>query len=228
MIATQQRFKFRTHGGKRAGAGRKPRAGKKRVKHVARPAVTERYPLHITVRMKRDLPWLRRFYLAKVLQRAFVHGCDMGTFRICQFSIQRNHIHLICEASDSKALARGMKGWSVRVARGINGKLERGGSVFDDRYHCEILKTPRQTRNALCYVLQNARRHGEQLDSTWNGIDPFSSAWWFDGWNDEAWRQSLRPSEERCVASARSFLLTEGWRRHGLIGVEEVPRAAAN
>jgi REP element-mobilizing transposase RayT len=178
--------------------------------------------------MRRELPWLRRFYLAKVLQRAFVRGCDKGTFRICQFSIQGNHIHLICEASDSPALARGIQGWAVRVARGINRKLDRSGGVFDDRYHSEVLRTPRQTRNALCYVLQNARRHGERLDRAWHGVDAFSSGWWFNGWKDEHWRIHLRPAEQRSVARARSYLLAHGWRRYGLIRVDEVPAAARN
>lgn len=99
--------------------------------------------------------------MCKVLQRAFVYGCCKDEFRICQFSIQGNHIHLICEASGANALARGIQGWAIRVARGLNGYLGRTGAVFDDRYHDEVIKTPTQMRHALCYVLQNARRHGE-------------------------------------------------------------------
>src|SRR5690242_1240817 len=145
--------------------------------------------MHVTKRIQPGITRLRRFELCKVLQRAFVHGClktldNELEFRICQFSIQGNHIHLICEASDNVALARGVQGWSVRVARGINGHIERTGSVFDDRYHVEILRTPKQTRHALCYVLQNARRHDERIDPRFHGMDPFSSAWWFDGWKD--------------------------------------------
>jgi hypothetical protein len=105
----------------------------------------------------------------------FVHGCRQGGFRICQFSIQGNHIHLICEASDITQLARGIGGFSVRVARGLNRYLGRTGAVFDDRYHLEILTTPTRTRHALCYVLQNARRHGEPIDPRFGGMDPFSS-----------------------------------------------------
>jgi hypothetical protein len=137
----------------------------------------------------------------------------MGEFRICQFSIQGNHIHLICEASDNARLARGIQGWSVRVARGINGHLGREGSVFDDRYHVAVLTTPTQTRHALCYVLQNARRHGERLDSRFGGMDPFSSAWWFDGWKDERWKLGIPPPEMRTVAPAESWLLMTGWKR---------------
>ena len=180
----------------------------------------------MTVRVRKDLPRLRNFELAATLRHAFVHGCDRRGFRICQFSIQGNHIHLICEASDRRVLARGIQGWSVRVARRLNGKLSRVGTVFADRYHAEVIKTPRQMRNALCYVLQNARRHGVRLDRAWHGIDPFSSAWWFDGWLDHTWQHGLAPPEEQTVAPARSWLLRALWRRYGLIGITEVPAAA--
>ncbi len=226
--ASQQELAFPLrHGGARDGAGRKRKPGRGRVAHEARPIVNEDWPVHVTVRMKRDVPRLRNFTLAKVLRRAFVTGCQKDGFRICQFSIQGNHVHLICEATDRKLLARGMQGWSVRVARGVNRKAKRKGSLFDDRYHVEVIKTPRQMRNALCYVLQNARRHGEYLDRRFHGIDPFSSAWWFDGWADDRWRQGLEPEEpEPTVAKPVSWLLRVGWRRHyPLIDLAEVPGA---
>jgi REP element-mobilizing transposase RayT len=225
----QQPLPFRPHGGPRKGAGRKPADPRRsRVSHGARPVTKSRYPVHVTVRVRREVTRLRRFELCKVLQRAFVHGCRAGEFRICQFSIQGNHIHLICEASTSTALARGVQGWSVRVARGLNGYLGRKGTVFDDRYHVEVITTPTQTRNALCYVMLNARRHGEPLDPAYNGMDPFSSAWWFDGWKDESWKVGIGPPEQRPVAEAQSWLLTTGWRQAsaGLIEITEVPAAA--
>ncbi len=181
--------------------------------------------MHVTLRIERDVARLRNFELCAVLRRAFVYGCRHGEFRICQFSIQGNHIHLICEAVDNRALATGLKGFCVRVARGINLHLERTGTVFGDRYHVEIIKTPRQCRAALCYVLQNARRHGAWLDPGFHGADPFSSAWWFDGWRDGRWRVGLKPPAERAVADAESWMLRVGWRRHGLIAIDEVPAA---
>jgi len=218
--------KRRSHGGKRRGAGRKrAHAGKPRVRHAARPATNNRLPIHVTKRVRSDVTRLRRYELCKVLREAFVNGCRKDQFRICQFSIQGNHIHMICEASDSAALAAGIQGWSVRIARGLNRHLGRRGSVFYDRYHMEILRTPSQTRNALCYVLQNARRHGEQLEAQWHGMDPFSSAWWFDGWRDSSWKRGLKPPESRTVASAQSWMLRVGWRKRGLLSIDEVPRA---
>jgi len=224
----QQRFKFRKHGGRRPGAGRKPRIpGRPRLRHATRPTVGPRFPVHVTKRVGPEVTRLRKFELCKLLQRAFVLGCRMGEFRICQFSIQGNHFHLICEAADNEALARGMQGWSVRVARGLNGYMKRRGRVFDDRYHVEILRTPSQTRHALCYALQNARRHGAEIDPKFGGADPFSSAWWFDGWKDDRWRLGLPPPEMRTVASPESWLLKIGWKRskHGLLAIDEVPPA---
>lgn len=219
---------------RRKGAGRKPAVeGRPKLRHEKRPRTEARFPVHITVRVKREVTRLRRFELCKVLRRAFVYGCRRskeGTaeFRICQFSIQGNHIHLICEATNNAILANGMQAWAVRIARGLNRYLGRDGTVFDDRYHLEVLKTPTQTRHALCYVLQNARRHSELLDECWNGMDPFSSAWWFDGWADDSWKRGLSPPEARTVAEPASWLLRIGWKRSrfGLISITEVPPAA--
>src|SRR5258705_1975355 len=212
--ARQQEMQFRTHGGAREGAGRKPtHPGGPRLRHGKLPVLAARFPVPITKRVRRDVTRLRRFELCKVLRAAFVLGCRSGQFRICQFSIQGNHIHLICEAADTTQLARGIQGWSVRVARGLNGYLGRTGSVFDDRYHLEILTTPTQTRHALCYVLHNARRHAEPIDPRFGGIDPFSSAWGFDGWNDAPWEVGIPPPEVRTVAAAETWLLRWGGTR---------------
>ena len=123
---------------------------------------------------------------------------------------------MICEASDNVALARGVQGWSVRVARGLNGFWGREGGVFDDRYHLEILSSPTQTRNALCYI-----------DPKFGGMDPFSSAWWFDGRQDESWKRGVATPEMRTVAEPTTWLLRVGWRRSkaGLIAIDEVPAA---
>ena len=219
-----------TWGGRRKSAGRPRLAPRPRVPHTRRPKLASRFPVHVTVRLRAGLPRLRGFELAKVLRRAFVHGCDAGVFRICQFSVQGNHIHLVCEARDKTALSRGVQGFKVRVARGLNRHWGRNGTVFDDRYHAEIMKTPRHVRNTLLYVLHNGARHGEKLPRWASGIDPFSSAWYFDGWRDTRWRNGLSPppnEDSPPVAQPHTWLLATGWRRAGLLGVTELPAAAA-
>lgn len=220
-----------TWGGRRAGAGRKRKASRSRVPHRARPRLAARFPVHVTVRLLDGLPRLRGFELAKVLRRAFVHGCNKQGFRICQFSIQGNHIHLICEAKSTGALSRGIQGWKIRVTRALNRQWNRRGTVFDDRYHLEVMKSPRQVRNGLCYVLQNGRRHGLRMPRAYGGVDPYSSAWYFDGWRNPHWRKGLAPPPDdpdapgEPVAPARTWLLAVGWRRRGLLAVDEVPAA---
>jgi hypothetical protein len=71
-----------------------------------------------------------------------------------------------------------MAGLSIRLARSVNRVLERHGRVWGDRYHARALRTPRETRHAIVYVLMNFKKHGNSS----NRIDPMSSARWFDGW----------------------------------------------
>jgi REP element-mobilizing transposase RayT len=223
----QVEMEFRSrHGGKRRGAGRKRLAPRPRVPHRKRPPLASRLPVHVTVRLLAGLPRLRGPGPAKALKHAFVHGCDKGVFRICQFSVQGNHVHLICEARDQVALARGIQGWKIRVAGRLNRYWRRQGTLFDDRYHAVILTTPRQTRNCLLYVLNNARRHGEAVAT----VDIYSSAWYFDGWRNDDWRRRFDPPDKRDgppVAQARTWLLSTGWRSKagGAIDTAERPMA---
>ena len=169
---------------------------------------------------------LRRFKVVEALRGAFSRGSEKHGFRIIHFSIQRHHIHLICEADAAEALARGIQGFAISTARRLNRRVKRHGRVFSDRYHSVPVRSPKQVRNALCYVLQNARRHHERIDPNVRGVDPFSSAWYFDGWADQSWREGVVASPHGPpVVAATSWLLTTGWRRHGLIHPGEVPPA---
>jgi len=209
-------------GGKRPGAGRKPKGLKAGVSHRTRAALAARFPVHVTVRLRPGLPGLRKKRTARFLFDCFFEGCDRFGFRLIQFSVQTNHMHFIAEAKDRRALSRGMQGLLIRIAKRLNKWWVRKGSVFDDRYHDHILRTPREVRNALAYVLNNvrkhAREHGRKLLTL---LDPFASGRWFDGWRDASARSVSAHS--RPVATARSWLLQKGWRRHGLIQGGEIP-----
>ncbi len=210
----QHELAFRAWGGARRGAGRKPSGSRARVSHRSRPTHAAENPLHITIRLRAGLPSLRRKQTRNAVSRAFACGGDRFGFRLDQFSLQSNHIHLIAEAEDRGSLSRGMQGLLVRVARVLNRLWRRCGSVFADRFHARALRTPREVRAALVYVLQNARHHGLKL----LGIDPFSSGYWFDGWKERPRTVASPPP-----LSARAWLLREGWRRCGLIGLRESP-----
>jgi len=213
-------------GGARKGAGRKP-TGTAGVPHRARERVLSRHPSHVTLRVLRGLPSLRTQRCFARVRQAMVQGCDRSGFRLIHFSVQTNHLHLIVEAADEVALSRGIKGLEVRIARRLNALIRRKGRFFSDRYHARALTTPREVRAAIAYVLLNSRKHahqsGKKLSS--DRADPLSSAIYFDGWRDPitciAHREDPSP-----VTKAETWLLREGWKRHGLISVSEIPACA--
>ena len=86
-------------------------------------------------------------------------ACERGRFRLTHYSVQSDHLHLIVEAGSSRDLASGMKAIGARLACAANRVFGRGGRVLLDRYHRRMLRTPREVRHAIAYVLLNARRH---------------------------------------------------------------------
>jgi REP element-mobilizing transposase RayT len=213
-------------GGYRAGAGRKPKKPEDRKGHHPRPVLASRFPVHVTLKVRSDVAHLRRGTCFLVLRRCFARGKDRFGFRLVHFTVQGNHLHLICEAKDRTSLSRGMQGLAIRIARNLNTKLGRAGTLFAARYHQRILKTPTEIRRTLVYVLNNSRRHaGQPLASDW--IDPLSSAPWFDGWRWRPAGPTFRADGEAPVVPAATWLLTTGWRRGGLVRPDEVPRGTS-
>lgn len=206
---------IRSWGGRRQGSGRKPSKGRRNVPHRQRVAHESRCPVHVTLRARKGLPSFRDDRVFGAVRRALAQATG-AAFRVIHFSVQRDHVHLVIEADSHRAMIRGMQGLAIRVARAVNRAIGRYGRVWGDRYHARLLRTPREVRNALVYVLQNFRKHLRNA----RGLDPRSSAAWFTGW-----RTALRdgPSTSPPIAKARTWLAAFGWRRHGLIGVNEAP-----
>ena len=197
----QVELEFRTWGGKRAGAGRKPRGARAGVAHRSRGEWTRPMPLHVTMRMAPHVYNLRSRRSFRVIAEALRLGGDRFDVRIVQFSVQGNHLHLLVEAPDRRALARAIQGLSIRVAKGLNRMMGRKGRVFEDRYHARVLRTPTEVRHAIHYLLGNARKHAAERGETYapGYVDPYSSA----GAPDVA------------LPSAETWLLRAGWKRGG-------------
>ncbi len=145
------------------------------------------------------------------------------------YSLQRDHVHLIVESAGKQALGRGMKSVSARLARAVNRVFGRRGRVLEGRYHLHVLRSRREVRNALAYVLLNARKHWKERRGVAppQRLDVASSACWFEGWRRMG--AAPRGGPERRdpeVARPRTWLLRAGWRRYGLIDPAEVPGAA--
>jgi REP element-mobilizing transposase RayT len=208
----QTYFGFKTPARKRAKKRGRPKTGRAGVEHAVRE-FQARCPLHVTLRIDRRVWNLRSGRCFRVLERAFYAGCSRFGGRVCQFSVQHDHIHLIVEATDRRALARALQGLAIRMAKGLNRVMGRHGRVFADRYHANLLRTPTQVRAALVYVLANGRKHltafGHRLPSGW--VDPYSSAPWFGGWTVGGPLLYL-PGP---VAPPETWLLAVGYQRAG-------------
>jgi REP element-mobilizing transposase RayT len=236
-------------GGWRPGAGRKAKPGA-RVLHRVRGNVPGHCPVHVTVRLRRGIPSLRQGRFVRAFRRSLCRCAVRAGFRVVHYSIQKNHLHFLIEAQGRAALGRGMKSLSARIGRCVNRIFGRSGRVLDGRYHHRVLKTPREVRRALAYVLLNARHHyyeRHRRPPPTVELDPASSAIWFEGWKQPRpppasstspastptstpapgvlRRATQAESPVKETAAPHSWLLRTGWRRHRLIDPAEVPGA---
>src|SRR5258706_7526845 len=202
-------------GGRRAGAGRPASPGRRAVPHRRRESHDRRCPAHVTLRAMADLPSLRDGRVFSTIRQAFAAMRDL---RLLHYSVQHDHVHLLVEADEAARFPRGVQGLAIRLAKAINRALGRHGRVWSDRYHARALRTPRELRNALVYVLNNARKHLRAM----RGLDPCSSAPWFDGW-------SAAPAHSggtAPIAAPRTWLARVGRRRLRLMHLHETTPAA--
>ncbi len=210
------------HGGKRKGAGRPPKGRRSSERHQKRPPLRASEPVHVVLRVSREVGTLRRRQAYHAFRKALVATFTRDDFRVVHLSIQRDHVHLLGEASDRMALARGMQAFQISAAKHINATMNRRGTVFPDRYHAEIIRSRRRARNALAYVLNNWRKHHEPLVREY-AVDPFSTAIHFDGWRDLHETGFPASYEPLPVWKPKTWLLSDGWRLYGLVATTERP-----
>jgi putative transposase len=205
--------------------------------HRERSTHDKNHPVHVTLRAAKRVPSLRKQSIYIAVRNALAKTWREW-FRVIHFSVQSDHLHLMIEADDKVALSRGMAGLSIRLARAVNRAAERKGKVFSERYHTRELSTPLETRNAIVYVLLNRQKHvaktawatgptGATGSTLATGIDPMSSGYWFDGWKPHSGAQGppwWGADDVVPVRPARTWLARKGWRRHGLVGVDERPK----
>jgi hypothetical protein len=139
--------------GKRGG--RRPNAGRKRrlsrgIAHEPREKVRTQIPLQVNFKYKlsvKNKEGLKALH--KAIRNARSHG-----LKIMHYSLQHNHVHLIIEATNNKLLTKGMRSLTITLAKAIN-----KGRIQIQRYHLHVLKTIRERKNAVHYVLLNEKKH---------------------------------------------------------------------
>jgi REP-associated tyrosine transposase len=221
-------------GGKRKGAGRKPKGRRAGSRHEKRPLIKPQFALHVVMRVVSAVGNMRRRALYKAVREATITAALRERIRIVHISIQRNHVHMLVEAENGLALARGMQGFMISASRHVNTTLATGGrrrrgAVFADRYHLEVITSPTRAHHALNYVLNNWRKHREDqqgIASTWL-VDPYSSGIQFPGWQELEGKDFMWPVRETydplMVRRPRSWILREGWKLTGTISARDVP-----
>ncbi len=187
----QHSFKYRTRGGKRKGSG--PKRHTDELAHRQRPTLNSKHPIHVTIRVRLGTVSLRRSRSYKVLRQAFRSARRRLGMRLCHFAVLGNHVHFIVEAEGKISLRKAMTGINVRIARSLNRLMNRRGRVISDRYHAHALKTPAEVRNALGYVMNNARHHRY----TASALPDVYSSW----------------ADMDAVVPPKTWLLLEGWGR---------------
>jgi putative transposase len=216
-------------GGWRRFAGRKKKPGA--ISHDTRPALRAAHPQHVTLRLVQDAPNIASKYLMKVIRKAIADS-HKPSFRIIEFNVLGNHLHLINEAANSDALARGMQGLEVRLAKRLNAALKLRGKLFAHRYHARSLRTRRETFNALRYVLLNRKHHAAEKRFNKYWVDPFSSAAWFTGWAEpiskHAWMVQDLVGTPAPTRPPTVWLLTTGWKQHGPLRFDDSPARLAS
>ena len=223
-----------TWGGARRGAGRKkknPAAAKggarSRVAHRKRPAHSRHDPVHVTLRARPGLPSFRaqrvHAMLLRVLERQKKRPYAPD-FQVVHYSIQSNHLHVILEAHDKRTLRSGASGLVIAFAKQLNKLLSRKtGKVWADRYHAHALRSPREVRNALVYVLTNWLKHGHTVIGG-PIVDRHSSAPLFGGWTKPV--IAFPDTEPWSAPDTRTWKLGSGWKRHGLLDPRERPASS--
>ena len=175
----QQALEFRTWGGARKGAGRKPAGERARAPHAAREELRPWQPVHVSLRMAAHVWNLRSQRSFRVIDAAIRKARRRSGFRVVHFDILGNHLHFVVEADGTREFTGGLRALEIRIARGLNQMMGRAGPVFADRYDAHVLRTPAEVRNAVRYVLGNFESHAVrrgELASPTGWVDPFSSA----------------------------------------------------
>ena len=90
------------------------------------------------------------------------------------------------------------------------------GKVWADRYFRRDVMTSREMHMLLRYVFHNAKKHGE-LPKDVMMLDPYSSAWTFDGWDVPLSPPKNADHWPRPVPRTR--LLKIGWYAQGPLSI---------
>src|SRR5439155_11311129 len=92
-------------GGRRKRAGRKAKGPRAFVSHKARPRFEKPAAVLVTLRVASQVWNLRSRRCFRVIEEAFANARERFGFRVIEFSVLGNHLHLLVEADSDASLA---------------------------------------------------------------------------------------------------------------------------
>jgi hypothetical protein len=125
--------------------------------------VSSKTPLHVNFKYR---TFIRNKNSLKLLKKAIQNARSHG-LKVLHYSLETNHVHLILEVASNAILTKGMRSLTVTMAKGLG-----LGRVQVERYHLHVLRSIREVKHAIHYVLFNKQRHEKRKYST---IDQYSS-----------------------------------------------------
>ena len=231
-IGKKLRKRRRGPDGKLIPLGRRPQAERVGfMPHDARAVHDKNHPVHVTIRRVALGPSFRTQLICGAIRRVIAAAKSKGV-RVLHYSVQENHLHLMVEAESAADLSNQMRTLFSRIAFTVNAVAQRRGRLFRDRHHRHALKTPREVRNALVYILFNDRKHrasDASVQNTAPTIDRCSSAYWMHDWSpsDKPPEGGVLPLEDAPTTKPKTWLASWGWHRGKpslLLRFSECPR----
>ena len=244
VLPLEKRPRKRRRGpdGKLVPLGRRPKAERVGfMPHETRAAHDKNHPVHVTIRRVALGPSFRTQLVCAAI-RGVIAAAKRKGVRVLHYSVQENHLHLMIEGSSAADLSNQMRTLFSRIAFAVNGVAHRRGRLFRDRHHRHALKTPREVRNALVYILFNDRKHraasASRAASGDNGgrgetaaptVDRCSSVYWMHDWSpsDRPPKGGMLPLDDAPTSRPTTWLARWGWHRglpSLLLRFSEAPR----
>ena len=186
--------------------------------------------MHITMRALRGLPSFRAQVIFQMMMKILRNQTALGkakrkytdVFRVLHFAIQDNHVHVMVEADDARALRSGVSGLVIAFARQLAKLFGRKKlKVWAERFHSREVGSPQDVVNTLQYIFQNYKKHGA-LTYGHGIVDRFSSARQFDGWQQKQLYGApldqisfyIHGPEPWAPAQPTTWLVSTGWKKY--------------
>lgn len=141
----------------RKGAGR-PSKHDKGIRHIEREQLKKTSNLHITVKLEKSKAGLKNKQTLALLHKA-IKKARLSGLRILHYTLEFDHIHMLIEADNNHQLSRGMQSFGITFSKGINKLKKLQGNVYKNRYHLRLIKTYKEIKNVMNYILSNGVKH---------------------------------------------------------------------